>query len=275
MAKKSRSNPQVSHLPSAPLAEVIFEFRWKLKGDEGTPPPFQQDPGYFVCLESFFKAIKTYGFADSKRVPPGGALASAQSVEYRFYKKAGNDFPLVQIGPGVLAVNDSSSYVWNEYKPLCIDALERFLDSYPKLETYPLIPWQLDLKYIDAFKPSTTLGNDFLRFLEESTNFKVQLPEVLKSDLFEPIKAGQFSLNFPVRGKSNTNFSVVLGDREVSGVKNIFLQSSVNSTLTSNELGQSNKEILRSVARWLDDAHACTSPFFRSFVTDSLLAQFK
>lgn len=275
MAKKRKSKSQASRLPSAPLTEVIFEFRWKLKGDENTPPPFRQDPGYFVCLESFFKAIKEYGFTESKRVPPEGAYAAGQSVEYRFYKKSGQDFPLVQIGPGLLAVNDSSSYIWDDFKPLCLNTLERLLDSYPKLKTHPLTPLQLDIKYIDVFKPSSATGEDFLRFLQESTNFKVQLPEILSSDLFESVKAGQFSLNFPVRGKPNTNFSIVLRNPEVSGVRNVVLQSSVNTALAANELGQSSKEILNAVTHWLDTAHERTSPFFRSFVTESLLTQFK
>jgi uncharacterized protein (TIGR04255 family) len=255
--------------------EVVFELRWKLKGSEGVPPPLRQDPGYFVCLESFFPKMKEYGFADSKRTQADATFPQAYAVEYRFYRKLGQDFPTIQIGPGLLAVNDSSGYVWDDYSHLCVDALERFLGSYPKLRMNPLVPIQLELKYIDAFEPSASTGKDLLSFLTKSTNFGISLPSVLESSVFDSVKSGQINLVFPVKGKADTNFVVQLANGEVSGVPSIILQSSVITTCPAISIGESIRATATHLNRWLNEAHSCTSPFFKGFVKDSLLKQFE
>lgn len=275
MARKRQSPPAASQLPNAPLVEVVFEFRWKLTGEEGVPAPFRQDPGYFVCLDAFVPKIKDYGFPESKRITPDAAFQAGQSIQFRFYRQLEREFPIVQIGPGILAVNDSSKYVWTDFKRLCLGALQRLLASYPKLRQHPLVPVQLELRYIDAFKPSATAGADLLSFLTKSTNLKIELPDILQSGLFDKVKSGQINLSFPVKGKTDTQFALLLTTGEVSGVQSIVLQSSITSASARLALGDSPRGIEEAVGKWLDDAHACTSPFFKGFVRDGLLDQFR
>lgn len=267
------SEARASRLPNAPLVEVVFELKWKLAGDDKIPPPFRQDPGYLPCLDSFIPAMKEFGFPEHKRIQPEASfMTPGYSIEYRFYRRADQGFPLIQIGPGLLAVNESSEYVWSEFKQRCLGATNRLLSSYPKLRTHPFLPIGLELRYVDAFKPSPSAGEDFLNFLSRSTNFNLSLPDHLTSGSYGAAKAGGINLTFPVKGNKDTNFVMVVSTGEVSGVQSIILQSSINTSLPPSGLGTSPK---KAVARWLEDAHSCTSPFFKAFVKDSLLKHFK
>ena len=273
--KRAPTKTSTTHLPNAPLVEVVFELKWKLVGDESIPMPFRQDPGYLTCLDSFVPAMKDFGFPEQKRSQPDGVFTAGHSVEHRFYHHPDKRFPIIQIGPGLFAVNQSSEYVWSDYKKLCLNALALLLSSYPKLRTYPLVPIQLELKYVDAFQPQSPVEGDLLSFLLRSTNICVSLPDSLKSAAYGPPNSGAINFSFPIRDKKGTKFTMLVSTGVVSGVQSIILQSSVTSAVPSNGLGLSPSVIGNRVAKWLEDAHACTSPFFKAFVKGDLLAKYK
>jgi uncharacterized protein (TIGR04255 family) len=273
--KRTPSKASTTQLPNAPLVEVVFELRWKVVGDESTPMPFRQDPGYLTCLDSFVPTMKDFGFPERKRSQPDGPFTVAHSVEYRFYHHPDKLFPVIQIGPGLFAVNQSSEYIWSDYKKLCLNALTRLMDSYPRLRTNPFLPIQLELKYIDALQPLSPGEGDLISFLSQSTNMCMSLPGTLKSAEFGPPNSGGINFSFPIRGKKDTNFRMLISTGVVSDVQSIILQSSVVSVVPSAGLGSTPSVISKRVAKWLEDAHSCTSPFFKAFVKSELLAKYR
>jgi hypothetical protein len=58
--------PQGFQLPNAPLVEVVFELRWKLKG-EGIPEQLMYDPGYHVMADEFLSQAPRLDFSHPKR----------------------------------------------------------------------------------------------------------------------------------------------------------------------------------------------------------------
>ena len=50
-------------LPSAPLAEVVFEMRWALQGPPELPVQLLSDPGYYVLADAFGREVAKDGFS--------------------------------------------------------------------------------------------------------------------------------------------------------------------------------------------------------------------
>ena len=218
-----RSRPH-SRLPNAPLAEVVFELRWGIDADDKIPPPLRRDPGYYACLDAFYAVADRLGFRVVKHVNPS---PTAYSIEYRFYKSEADSFPLLQIGPGIFAVNESTAYTWGQYKSLCIDATKGLLSSYPKLRRFSSVPAQLELRYINVFKPLEGKTTGFVDFVNNSTELTLTPPGFFQSLDLGPIRAGRILMTLPLSGSKDTEFSFSLATSEVSGVQSIILESKV------------------------------------------------
>jgi len=260
-------------LPNAPLAEVVFELRWKLVGDAGLPPPLHTDPGLIPALSTFTTEAAKLGFnatRDMSRPQETGAFG----VVRRYFRAPDQAFPLLQLGPGIFASNQSSDYYWESFKRQTLDGARALLASYPILEGYPLTPVHLELRYIDVFDKSLLGTTDLSKFLAMGTTLHVQLPPILDSKLFGSGLSGRLLWQAPVRGQKNTIFSFDIG----SGTKNkeeiVRLQTKVLTTGDSVPKPNGHAPFIRDIARWLDMAHDVTSPFFKAFVTDNIMKKF-
>lgn len=273
MSKRRRPKPQqaASKLPNAPLAEVVFEVRWQLHGDERAGP-FRSDPGYFVCLDGLLQRGKSIGFPENKLIDQANVLAG-HSVTYRFYRATGEIFPVLQIGPGIFAVNESTGYTWQSFKTLCVQAFDLLVSCYPKMDAFPLVPVQFELRYIDALKREPAAQN-LISFLNDSTHFEFHLPTFLSSDLFGPISDAQFNFTLPAKNLKDTRFSVSLSKGKSSGVDAFIMISKVTSKIQPGYMASARAIMRGRVQEWLDGAHEMTSPFFRSIVKDSLMVEF-
>lgn len=275
MARRSRAKAtvQASKLPNAPLAEAVFELRWKLFGDEGTPPPLLRDPGYFGCVDSLIERAKSIGFREHKITARGPV--SAHSVERRFHRSEGESFPVLQIGPGIFAVNESSGYAWDSFRELCLSAVELLVSCYPKMSTFPFVPFQVQLRYIDAFKNDPSPTDGLIGFLNQSTNIEIKLPDFLRGSQFGPIGDTQLHIAFPVKSVKDTRFVVTLSKGTVSGVERFVMQSSVTTTVQPAFLGKDSQSARKAIDEWIDEAHEIASPFFKAFAKESLMRQFR
>ena len=112
MAPRKR---RVKRLPKAPLTEVVFELRWKLLGDERAPALQYSDPGLLPLVEDFSGRIRKSGYRDFTDFGSPVQVA-AYSIARRYFKKAGQPFPIMQVGPGIFATNESSQYDWETFK---------------------------------------------------------------------------------------------------------------------------------------------------------------
>src|ERR687896_366249 len=104
MAKKA-----AQCLAKAPLAEVVFELRWRLPGGDSVPAALRTDPGMLPLLEGFSDRLSRMGFASVTNISPPQQTA-AFSITRRFKKNSDDHFPVFQIGVGILAMNEGPSY---------------------------------------------------------------------------------------------------------------------------------------------------------------------
>ena len=85
---------ETAESPNAPLAEVVFELRWRLVGDPSLPLPFHTDPGLLPALSQFTVEAARLGFGatrDMSRPQETGAYG----IIRRFYKSVDKPFPLL------------------------------------------------------------------------------------------------------------------------------------------------------------------------------------
>jgi len=137
----------MSRLPKAPLIEVIFELRWN---------SLDQNDQYlhgdlYPLIKDRYPHREALGFSGAG-FPNGGIIIGGPTHRFR---TAPNDYPLVQIGQGVLTVNTiDAKYSWKEYETWITDVLKNFSEIYSLKESQNV---RLTLQYIDLI--NSTLSN--------------------------------------------------------------------------------------------------------------------
>ena len=78
----------------------------------------------------------------------------APNVVHHRFRTAADHWPLVQLGPGIMSVNDTEGYRWHQFNKLCLTLLEVLFGLY-EAAGQAFQPVQVSLRYIDA----DVLGN--------------------------------------------------------------------------------------------------------------------
>lgn len=158
-----------------PLVEALLEVRWVLKEHS---PEVKVDPHYRLLLGRFSeRAMKKYPFHEplpSSQIPDEMV---PHIVQHRFRSSEGK-WPLVQIGPGILTVNETEGYTWEDYKARCLEALQFLIESHPS--PADLIFTDVTLRYIDAVDFDYEKEN-VLTFIQDKLKSRAELP----SNLFQ------------------------------------------------------------------------------------------
>jgi uncharacterized protein (TIGR04255 family) len=151
----------IKNLNQKPLVEAIFELRWGLDG----PPGMAIDPYYQMLIGQMFAAIKE-SYPHWERLPvaelPEGFTSFMPHHQFRVGADA---WPLIQMGPGLLTVNDTEGYVWETFFPRCAAVIETLFRLYPEA-TEKLRIFEISLRYIDADSLLGLSPVDFLRNLK-------------------------------------------------------------------------------------------------------------
>lgn len=238
-------------LKKAPLKEVIFELFWELS----TIPPnvIPTDSQYELALGSFAEKIKAKGFPVRKRTLPEG-LKIYPKPEYQFWKGE-LTWPVIQLGPGMLTVNDTDkNYSWEKNFKANIDlAIVTLIDSYEALPKFN----RIKLQYINAVEYAGD-AEDFIR--------EKMLTDVVRKN--------------NIAGKTKGLQILQLFEQEDGVVLTINIQTGLNKpnnkpaiiwTLTVEAQRELDSQAISS---WLDRAHNLTSNTFVSMLEQSFYASF-
>lgn len=256
-------------LPNAPLSEVVFEVHFHLVGDADTPPPFRSDPGFTVLLDEFTAKAAKRGFGFEKSVG-SQEIKLANTIANRFYREEGELFPVWQVGPGIVASNESSSYEWETYKDSCLNCLHTYFDSYPRLNSFKLKPSHIELKYIDIFDLED--GEGIIGFINAHTALNIELPAFFTDKPRVGKPAANIYFDFPLE-KQNTKLKLQL----TSSSNNLTakMESSIVTSGADIQMGEKTSSRVKYFDKWLEDAHSITSPLFIEFVDDALMENFR
>ena len=260
-----------ARLPNAPLVEVVFEMRWALQGEPNALPFLSTDPGFFHLIKTFPVRADRLGFPDQRKA--GEQIP--YSVVARFYPAPDRNFPLLQIGPGIFAVNQSAEYEWRAFKKQVIAATRALLVSYPVLPNASLAPTRLELRYIDVMNQSLSGATDLVSFINANTTMRIVLPGYLQE---KSVFAGEFDgrvlIQRPLKKWKSSIFAADIASGSTSGNTIVRLESKVITDGKGIPPLRKATPFLKDLDRWLEFARGVTSPFFKDYVTPALMNKF-
>jgi uncharacterized protein (TIGR04255 family) len=259
--------PKSQKLPKKPLVEAIFELRWKLQ------QPGQGnviDPGFQVLLGRFYDNVSSKNFCEMENLPISVVpeVMTPYVVRHRF-RKTKEGWPLIQLGTGMLSVNDTESYDWETFRPMLRQAVEALLDTYP-VKIAPLVLGQATLRYIDAIPLNTFGGGQgVLEFLEDHLHTNISIDPLLFDDpkIAMVPEALNLRLNFRLdkpRGLGVLSFS--------TGMK-----ENVPSIIWENMVISREPDVPKTLDEfetWFVEAHAVTDRWFFTLCRGELFTSF-
>jgi uncharacterized protein (TIGR04255 family) len=185
-------------------------------------------------------------------------------VKQRF-RVGAKDWPLIQIGPGIMTVNDTAKYMWPDFRARSISAVGKLFEAYPKAESLKVTG--LVLRYIDAVEVDFRKQHvgDFLR---DQLKVSTSLPDSLFADSGVQQMPRRFHWEAAFDCAKPTgivNLRFVTGERE--GKRALIWETVVQS---EGDL----PALPAGFADWIDAAHAITDDWFFKLIEGELERRF-
>jgi uncharacterized protein (TIGR04255 family) len=267
-------NPQIqiamnSRLPKAPLTEVVFEMRW----DTLPAPPLPVDPGYPVLLDAFSNYARKRGFDSIEDKMPQYA-GVGRSISRRF--RIGQDaFPLLQLGHGLYAANESVNYEWASFKQMAADGASCIIDAYPKLEKFDLTISHVELRYIDTFEETLVGTTDIAEFINRATEEKVVLSPFWAGKLLSGEHRGRIHFESDVKKLPGSVFFVDFASAKRDEAPVIRMETKVVWSGSGLFPVRSASYFSKKLEPWLEHAHEVTHNSFFEIIKPTVLDRFK
>lgn len=167
-------HPKNIDLANNPLIEAWLEIKWKLELTD--IPDLLSDPNYSFTLGIFYNNIKDK-FPNIIELGANKAPVelTPHMVRHRFTPSSENQWPMVQLGPGVAAANFSNPYTRDNFFKHCEFLRNNLIKTYTD---FPLSIESISLRYRNfiEFDYST---NDILHFLSTKLNTNVEFPNFI------------------------------------------------------------------------------------------------
>jgi uncharacterized protein (TIGR04255 family) len=253
------------NLKNKPLVEAILEVRWNNVAQAGSPMPF--DPNYSLLLGRFSERIE-------KDYPIHEQLPNAQvpdvmaqfMVQHRF-RKVANAWPVVQIGPGIITVNDTVAYTWETFKPLCVHTVTKLFEAYPETEKLNFKIQDITLRYLDAVKLDFGRENVF-SFLKEKMKTTLDLPNNLFVETDIESKPLGFNWQTTFAHKSIGVVTLRFWTGMIQNVPSLIWETCVQTT------PDKVPAIPDGFSEWVENAHTVTHNLFFKLIDGELREQF-
>lgn len=252
-------------LKNKPLIEAIFELRWELKE---IPPGLKIDPHYKLLIGRLYDRMnKDYPYYEELATATMPDGLAEHVVQHRF-RKSKDGWPLVQLGPGIITLNDTDSYVWEDFGRRIGQTVRSLFQAYPDSSDNLKVN-RIMLRYIDAV--DYDFGKDYIfDFLRN----KLKTELVLSSNLFRDTGVSESPLALDMRfAFSSTKPKGVIRLRFVRGQrKNIdalIWETMVESSPDDAFKNQSD------ISNWIKKAHELTDDWFFKLIEGDLQRRFE
>lgn len=253
-----------SELKNKPLVEAIFEIRWKL---QQKLPGIASDPHYHLLLGRLYDRLQLqypeHEQLETVNIPDE---MSGHIPQHRF-RVAQNDWPLVQLGPGICTVNDTAKYKWEDFRTRVVDAKSKLLDAYPK--PADLRVENLTLRYIDAVELDYEKKCVF-DFLRQDLKTTVLLsPNLFQGTDVEPLPQ-HFQSQQRYRSKKPLGIiQLRFSTGQRSDKPALIWETTVQAA------GTEVPDMANGFEPWLDQAHALANDWFFKMIDGRLYKEFK
>ena len=170
------SNPD---LKNKPLVEAIFELKWELPNNiDGM---FQDDNYRLLVGKIYDKNKNEYSYHKPLQTVNLPDDMVSYSVQHQFRVNEG-DWPLFQIGPGILSLNDTKNYKWEDFQLRANRLLDSFYEAYNDITDKNGIKIRSTLlRYINAIEFDFDKENAF-DFISKNLKIFINSDNILFSD---------------------------------------------------------------------------------------------
>jgi uncharacterized protein (TIGR04255 family) len=265
MAQSKLQKSEIPVLLNPPLVESIYELRWDLQGDPQTGR--FRDVSYPMMYGRMYEKLKAeFPLIEDLPSIQMHPEAAPFVVRHRMRKEK-NGWPLMQIGPGILTINDGKGYSWTQFKRLILLVVNTIVELYPE-EVFPLNFIKSEVRYINAIAFDIQRENP-LDFLEEKLHIKVALDKEMfeNENVFDKPNAVSVNLAYALnRPLGNLMLSANLG--QIDGRPAYILQSVVQS------MGETVPQEEGGMKMWLEEAHEASEHSFMTLCKGTLLKRF-
>jgi uncharacterized protein (TIGR04255 family) len=247
----------MAKLSKAPLQEVLFEVKWDLEqGIQG----ITTDPGFALAQGKFQEKVRARFPHFVRKTPP---WASELVFPYQVINQhwaSEQEWPVVQLGPGILAVNDTElNYEWeSNFLPMVQFVLHALKESYDT----PLDIQFAGLRYIDAVKMNN-YGKDLtpLEFVNQHFNIE------LKRNYY--VGGASCGLHFEevVDMDNQTKLKIAINSGKYRRTDN-------DAIIWQTSLEKHSSFDLEQLLSWLEEAHTVSSSLFKSMLKPAFYASF-
>ncbi|NLE46278.1 MAG: TIGR04255 family protein [Chloroflexi bacterium] len=250
-------------LRNKPLVEAIFELHWELEQREGG---LLVDPHTRLLVGRLYDRLEDeYPFHEELPLAVMPDEIAPYAVRHRF-RRAENQWPLVQLGPGVVTLNDTVDYVWETFEKRAKRLVDLLFATYPSPEK--LAVDYLLLRYIDAVDFDFERENVY-EFLRDKLKTRVELlPSLfIQTGVHDVPLHLDLRFAFPVatpRGEMNLRFA--RGER--GGSEALVWEI----TLVGRD--RYDADTKDGITEWLEQAHALTDDWFFKLIEGDLKVRF-
>jgi len=250
-------------LKNKPLIEAILEVKWALASPA---PGVQIDPHYKILLGRLYDKVSG-DYPEHEQLPTATIPDEivGQTVQHRF-RYGPNDWPLLQVGPGILTLNDTHKYVWSDFRSRSLTAIDKLFEAYPKPTDLKIE--SLLLRYIDAIE-FDYLTSSLFEFIKDKMKVTISLPGSLFANQEIRQNPDVFSLQAAFVCQNPKGLVTV---RFASGQKDA-RPALLWETLVESK-GDSVPIMPKGFAGWIDTAHTITDDWFFKLIEGELERRF-
>jgi uncharacterized protein (TIGR04255 family) len=256
---------EIPPLLNSPLVEAIFELRWEILTDQQTGR--MRDPAYPMMYGRLYERLKKdFPLIEDLPTTQVHPEANPYVVRHRLRKEK-NGYPLFQVGPGVLTVNEAKGYSWSSFKSIILRLIESIVDLYPS-GSVPVNFIKAEMRYVNGIRFDASRDHP-LAFLSDKLHMKIELDPGLFAVNEMSDKPNGVSLNLAyslLQPVGNLLLSAQLG--QIDSKPSYVVQSVIQSV---GEVVPHDKETFEP---WLGAAHDVAENCFLALCKGPLLEKF-
>lgn len=252
-------------LKNKPLLEAIFEIRWELKE---ISKGLKIDPHYKILIGSIYDKVKNeYPYHEQLPTSTIPEEIAGYIIQHRF-RKDKDSWPLIQIGPGIITLNDTKGYVWEDFGERIHFLLQSLFESYTELGNSLVFNF-IGLRYIDAVNFDFE-KNDVFSFLKNNLKLKFEIDkELFNETSIKPLPSDfDFKISFPIQ-KPDGSLHLRFTNGKNKEIDSIIWETQVRSI---NEEIPKNRDF---IVKWIESAHDLTDLWFFKTIEGDFIKQFE
>lgn len=261
----TKTKPDSVALKNPPILEAIFEMRWELPQIPNTQT--RRDPAYPLLYGRMYDRFK-------KEYPVAEDLPSVQAhsdstpyvLRHRMRKSA-DEWPIVQIGPGIITINLSKDYSWDAFRHEIVRIFEAFTDFYPA-STFPLNLLKTELRFINGIEMGE--ADNPVQFFQDKLHTAVCLDEGLFNKTSVLPQPEGLSLNVGFKIEDPVGSAMLALGSGTSNEKPAVIQQ-----MLFQSMGENTPQDLGSLDPWLDNMHALAKSWFEALFRGELIKRFQ